>query len=70
MLKSILTQNPHALRSLLRQREISQAQVASALGVSRPHLNQILMGFIQGSSDLAKKLSALETELREVKNGK
>jgi len=65
MLKSIFTQNLHPLKSLLRQRGISQARVAFALGISRPHLNQILMGFVQGSSEIIKKLSALETELRE-----
>jgi len=66
----ILSPRQHPLKSLLCQRGISQARVAFALGISRPHLNQILMGFVQGSSDLAKKLSALETEIREVKNGK
>ena len=74
MNKSILSQKSiprqHPLKTLLKKRRISQAQAALALGISRPHLNQLLLGQAPISPELTEKLNLLETGLREAKNGK
>ena len=66
MLQDSLFNNPrvHPLKGLLKDHRISQAQVAFALGISRPYANQILNGLAPVPAQLKGKLDQLTQELR------